>query len=61
MNLGTGTIITINGVIFYLISSLLPPCANIIARIIGSILAIIGNNISNIGTSIEIAFFIVFF
>ena len=39
MSLFTGIAITIIGVIFYLISSMLPPCGNIIAKIVGIILA----------------------
>ena len=42
VSLVTGIIITIIGVIFYSISSMLPPCANTIARIVGIILAIVG-------------------
>ena len=38
----SGIIITIIGVIFYSISSMLPPCANTIAKIVGFILAIVG-------------------
>ena len=42
MSLVTGVIITIIGVLFYLISRKLPTCANIIARMVGIILAVIG-------------------